>query len=205
MFFCLFVLIPTGLPESLSVYFTGMCFIFLALKGGGRTMRGRIVFSAFLKPTHLCSKSSFVFGLSASASSAASASFWVSAFLRFRPNYLSHLSPIISPPLLSSFTFPSIRFSDILSAINALIPPPPNLQFPIYFCPVFPLISFFFPFKDLCNLSFLALWCTVSSAIVISFPFSLSCFYLLHIKSFSSFHLMHSCTLQPAGCLKRLL
>lgn len=70
-----------------------------------------------------------------------------------------------------------------------------------------PFLSFdfiFFPFKILCNLSFLALWCSFSSAIVISSPFSLSCFYLLHIKSFQSFHLLHSCTFQPAGCFRKL-
>ena len=139
MIFFFFFLIPTGLPESLSVYFTGMCFIFRSLERGGRMMRSRTVLSAFLKPTHLCYKPSFVFTLSASA---ASASFSLSAFLHLWPNYLSQLSPIVSPSLLSSFTFLSILFSHILSAINTLFAP--NLQFPLYFCSICPLISFFF-------------------------------------------------------------
>ena len=63
---------------------------------------------------------------------------------------------------------------------------------------------FFFSFKFLCNLLFLALWCTFSSACIMSFPFSVSCFHL-HIKSFPSFHLAYSCTFQPVSCLKRLL
>lgn len=159
MFICF---VPTGLPESLSVYFTGMGFIFLSLEGGGRMMRSRIVSSAFPKPTQI------LFCLQASASSA---SFSVSAFWPLQPVYLSQLSPIISHPLLCSFPFLSILFSDILSAVSALLFPP-DLQFPLYFCPVCPLISFF-SFKVLCDLSFLALWCTFSSTIVISSIFTL--------------------------------
>lgn len=149
-------------------------------------MRSRMVLLAFPEPTHLCSKSSLVFSLIFSVClRAILGKIFVLAFSNPLPSPTFFLYSFLMffLPLTLFFTQPAIS--------------PPFLSH----------LSFdfiFFPFKILCNLSFLALWCSFSSAIVIASPFSLSCFYLLHIKSFQSFHLLHSCTFQPAGCFRKL-
>lgn len=188
--------IPTGLPESLSVYFTGMCFIFLSLEGGGRQMRSRRVFSAFLKPTHLCSKSSFVF-----SPSVLSLIFIVRLLASSAKVFLSSLQ---STPLLFfllSLFFPYCSLTFFLPPALCFVPS--NLQFPLYFCPVHPLISFFFHLMFYPISHFLPFG--VNSPLLL-----LSLFHFLsHVSIFSTLNHSHPFILrtpfQPVGCLKRLL
>lgn len=134
-----FFFIPTGLPESLSVYFTGKCFIFLSLERR-RRMR-RIVSSsrvAFPRPTQVSSKSSLLFTLSSSPSSAS-------------------FSTFSSPPFYSLFSSISIvlwHFILLSTLVFVLLWP----QFLLLSCPRCPLISFFSSFALPIDLSFLVLF-----------------------------------------------
>lgn len=158
-------------------------------------MRSRTVFSAFPKPTHLCSKSSF---------SLFAPSLFFSLFFSLCllwPKHLSQLSPIISPPLLCSFTFLSILFSDIPSAVGALLfPPKPAIS--ALFLSRLSFDSFFFHLK----------FCAISHFLPFGVLSPLLLFFLFHFPShvsiFSTLNHSHPfilCTFLPVGCLKRLL